>query len=378
MKHIKTPRRLALNKYISPFALMALLMLQACGSGGAGDTSAPAIEQAVTLETSASVGAAVDEYKGSDQLQQAREMINEDKVDQCTVEKTGTSMDQFADQISHHVGSMLEPVPVSVGTIGGLYGAPTNDEGYDPSSLMSHRLCEVTKSSMAKTLKKVPSQSTIDKLNAFSAEMNELRDRAKLGDVNAKAELQKKWTKVFSCLGYSESLNTSDTSTSRSVSGRVAPADYEKPSGVKFYEDKLQPIVSRLNIGMYQFTPNSAGNVKTCLKAWNAMNSGSDSCKVSTSAKQADMIKILGSSQQSFNAFCGVHKVVETFAIQAYTRNASATHPSNKTVTGALKAPADRCVTPYFYAGWAYNHFGPLQNSTGENLRELHMCIENS
>ncbi len=89
------------------------------------------------------------------------------------------------------------------------------------------------------------------------------------------------------------------------------------------------------------------------------------------------MIKILGSSQHSFNSFCGVHKVVETFAIQAYTKNSSSTHPTNVSGSG-LKSPANRCVTPYFYAGWAYNHFGPLQNSTGSNLNELHSCIEGS
>ena len=377
MKHISSIRR---SRLVNTLAFSSLVLFQACGGGGGGEGAsseyaAPAVDQTVVAEVSQSVGASVDDFKGSNQLLKTRDLVNEDSVDQCTMEKTGTSMDKFADQISHHVSSMLEPTPVSVGGIGALYGAPVSDEDYDPSSLMSHRLCEVTPASLKKTLKQVPSAATIEKMNKFTQQMNELRERAQLGDVNAKAELQKKWTKVFSCLSYSESLNTSDTATSRSVSGRYAPADYEKPPGVKFYEDKLQPLVSRLNIGMYQFTPNSAGNVRTCLKAWNAMNSQSTSCKVSQSGNRADLIKILGSSQQSFNAFCGVHKVVETFAIQAYTKNASATHPSNKTSSG-LKAPADRCVTPYFYAGWAYNHFGPLQNSTGSNLKELHQCIE--
>lgn len=377
MKHIKTPRRLSLNIIASMF--LTTLLTQSCGSGGSGDTAGtgPSIDQSTYLETSALVGSEVDDYKNSSQLQKNRTIINDDSVDQCTSAKTGQSMDKFSDQISFHVAAMLEPSPVMVGTIGVLYGAPADDESYKPSSLMSHPLCEVSASSLKKTLKKIPSQKTIEKLNNFTSEMNILRAQALAGNATAKAELQKKWTRVFSCLGYSESLKSSDSSTSRSVASRFAPADYEKPPGVEFYEDSLQPAVSRLNIGMYQFTPNSSGNIQSCLKAWNAMNAGSPSCQVSTNGSQASMIKILGSSQQSFNAFCGVHKVVETFAIQAYTKSSSATHPSNKTEDG-LKSPANRCVTPYFYAGWAYNHFGPLQNSTGSNMNELYSCIEGS
>lgn len=85
------------------------------------------------------------------------------------------------------------------------------------------------------------------------------------------------------------------------------------------------------------------------------------------------MIKVLGSSYQSFNAFCGIHKVVQTFAIQVNTSSSSSTHPSN-----GGKTAANRCVTPHFYAGKAYNHFGPLQNSTGENMNSLYSCIEDA
>ena len=80
---------------------------------------------------------------------------------------------------------------------------------------------------------------------------------------------------------------------------------------------------------------------------------------------------------QSFNAFCGAHKLIETFSIQINTNNAHATHPDNA-INGVLKSAENRCVSPHFYAGWAYNHFGPLQNSTGKNLDELFSCIEKS
>jgi len=382
MNHNLNPRRLKLAHYIS--VLFASVALASCGGGGGGGdlsggtgNSGPALDSSTFLETSAIVGAAVDDYKNKTELQKTRSNVNDDKVDQCTSEKTGQPMDQFADQISFNVSSMLEPVPVAIGSIGGIYGAPSDDAAYNPSSLMSHPLCNVSATSLKKTLKKIPDQATINKMNKFSQEMNELRTRALAGDANAKAELQKKWTKVFSCLSYTESLSSGDSSRTRSVASQVAPDDYERPTGVAFSIDPYQPPVSKLNVGMFQFTPNSTGNIKSCLKAWNAMNSNKQSCQVSVNGSQDEMIKILGSSHQSFNAFCGVHKVVETFAIQAYTNKASATHPSNKSGSG-LKTSANRCVTPYFYAGWAYNHFGPLQNSTGSNLKELHACIEHA
>lgn len=382
MKHNLNPRRLKLAHYIS--ILFSSVALASCGGGaGGGDlsggtgNSGPALDSSTFLETSAIVGAAVDDYKNNDELQKTRSIVNDDPVDQCTSEKTGEPMDQFADQISFNVANMLEPVPVAIGSIGGVFGAPSDDAAYNPSSLMSHPLCNVSASSLKKTLKKIPDQATIYKMNKFSKEMNELRNRAIAGDTAAKAELQKKWTKVFSCLSYTESLSSGDSTRTRSIANQVVPDDYERPSGVAFNLDPAQPPVSKLNVGMYQFTPNSAGNIKSCLKAWNAMNAGKQSCQVKEKGSQDEMIKLLGSSHQSFNSFCGVHKVVETFAIQAYTKKASATHPSNLTSAG-LKAPANRCVTPYFYAGWAYNHFGPLQNSTGANTKELHACIENA
>jgi hypothetical protein len=382
MRQNNKSRRLKIAHYIS--VLFASIALSACGGGsGGGDVSGgtgnsgPALDKGTYLQTSAIVGAAVDDFKNGDELQKTRSIVNDDKVDQCTAEKTGEPMDQFSDQISYNVASMLEPTPVAIGAIGGLYGAPSDDASYHPTSLMSHQLCNVSAASLKKTLKKIPDSATINKMNKFSNEMNELRARANAGDTVAKAELQKKWTKVFSCLSYTESLSSGDSARTRSIAAQVVPDDYERPEGIAFNMDAAQPAVSKLNVGMYQFTPNSTGNIKSCLKAWNAMNAGKQSCQVNASGSQDEMIKLLGSSHQSFNSFCGVHKVVETFAIQAYTKKATATSPANMS-GGALKESANRCVTPYFYAGWAYNHFGPLQNSTGANLKELHQCIDSA
>ncbi len=328
------------------------------------------------LNISSEIGPKVDAFRKDDELAgKAREKINIDSIDKCFNDDEAHSY--FSDQISYYASEMLNDVPAKVGFIGSSYGASSDDNNYFPTSLIRHPLCESTSKTLSSTMKKVPNQNTIDKLNRFSGVINTLRMEVLNGDPSAKKELLGNWTKFFSCLAYSESLGSSDSSTSKNVATKNAPAGYRKPAGVEFYEDKAQPTVSRLNIGMFQFTPNSGGNIQPCIRAWNQMNTKKSTCQINQKASPSELIKILGSSLQSFNAFCGVHKLIQTFAIQVNTTKISATHPANR-VNGKLKAHELRCVTPYFYSGWAYNHFGPFQNSTGSNLNELFSCIENS
>lgn len=337
------------------------------------EDTAPAVDFNEYLSVSSIIGASVDDYFNQGELLKTRSLVNTDTVDTCNGEKNRNPNDQFSDQISFYTKAMMSPVSAKVGIIGSYYGSPTKDESYFPVSLMSHPLCASTTSSLSQTIKKVPSQAVIDKLNRFATTANSLREKALGGDAGAKVELMKHWGKLFSCLAYTESLSSADSSASRSVASSSAPSGYTKPSGVEFYNDPSQDAASRLNIGLFQFTPNSSGNIKPCLKAWNEFHSGSPSCKVNESGLQAEMIRVLGSSYQSFNAFCGVHKLVQTFAIQVNTTSSGSTYPGNSGKTAAA-----RCVTPHFYAGKAYNHFGPLQNSTGENMNKLYSCIENS
>lgn len=336
----------------------------------------PALPPEDYLNSSATIGPKVDDHRSDDELAgKSREIINVDSVDKCFDDEN--THEYFADQISYYTSEMLNDVPAKVGFIGSSYGTSSDDNNYFPTSLIRHPLCSSTASNLASTIKKVPNQTTIDKLNRFATEVNGLRQSVLNGDMNAKKELLSTWTKFFSCLSYSESLGTSDSTTSKNVAAKVAPTGYRKPAGVEFYEDASQPQASRLNIGMFQFTPNAAGNVQPCIRAWNEMHASKVSCQVSRNATQTDLIKVFGSSLQSFNAFCGVHKLIQTFAIQVNTTKSSATHPSNVS-NGKLKPYEQRCVTPYFYSGWAYNHFGPFQNSTGSNMNELFSCIENS
>ena len=330
------------------------------------------------LNASAIVGPSVDSYQKQNELSVVRTNVNSgavDYVDKCFSDTA--AHDLFSDQISYYVGAMLKDTPAMVGVIGSYYGTSDNDNNYFPTSLIRHPLCNLTSSGLKSTLKNVPSQTVIDKLNRFANTVNALRSQVIAGDTKAKAELLSTWSRLFSCLAYTESLISADTSNSNSVAAKYSPAGYRKPAGVEFYEDPSQDPASRLNVGAFQFTPTSSGNIQSCLRAWNVLNNKKASCQVPLKGSQADMIKVLGSSLQSFNAFCGVHKLIQTFAIQVNTTKSSATYPSNS-VNGKLKDSELRCVTPHFLAGRAYNHFGPFQNSTGSNMDSLYSCFERS
>lgn len=323
------------------------------------------------LNASSVVGPSVDAYRRLSELTKVRNLVNDDAADKCFDDNE--PHDQFADQISYYSQKMIKDVPAMVGSIGSYYGTSSNDAGYFPTSLIRHPLCSVNSSTLSQTIKNVPSQSTINKLNEFANAVNALRTEVINGDLNAKAELLTLWSRFFSCLAYSESLGSADSSTSQNVARKYSPSGYRKPAGVEFYEDPAQPAESKLNIGAFQFTPNKSGNISPCLKAWNKLHAAKPSCQVPVSGSQGDLIKVLGSSYQSFNVFCGVHKLIQTFSIQVNTSKSSATFPANM-VNGKLKPQEARCVTPHFQAGKAYNHFGPFQNSTGSNLEELMSC----
>lgn len=336
----------------------------------------PALTSEDYLDVSAQAGPVVDDIKNDDELSgKSRSMVNADNIDKCFSDEN--SHEYFADQISYYANHMMDDVPAKVGFIGSSYGTSSDDSKYFPTSLIRHPLCESTTANLKATMKNIPNQATIDKLNLFADTVNSLRQEVLSGDMSAKKELLGTWSKFFSCLSYSESLGTADLAKSNQVAAKVAPAGYRKPAGVKFYEDAAQPAASRLNIGMFQFTPDAGGNVQPCIRAWNELHKSKASCQVNQKASQSELIKIFGSSLQSFNAFCGVHKLIQTFAIQVNSTKTSATHPANL-VNGKLKPSEQRCVTPYFYRGWAYNHFGPFQNSTGSNMNELITCTLNS
>ncbi|MGE5084941.1 MAG: hypothetical protein ACM3MG_01475, partial [Bacillota bacterium] len=268
----------------------------------------------------------------------------------------------------------MQPSKAGVGYVGSYYGVSSNEESYLPTSLISHPLCKVTTESLNATLggKKVPSEAVIAKINTFANKINEYRRGALAGDRSSYVKASKLWSKFMMCLSYTESLSAADTASSERVAEKYAPTGYRRPAGVQFYEDPAQTEASRLNIGLFQFTPSSSGNIQACIREWNKLYPKNT---INTKASQAEMIRVLGSSLQTFNAFCGVAKVTGMFAIQVNTSRAGNTHPSNVNANGTLKLPMDRCVSPHFATGKSYNHFGPFQNSTSNNLNNVLSCV---
>lgn len=326
----------------------------------------------VFQEVSYSVGALVDStYSSYRELLPQRSSSSTHNTDSC--DPTLDRNSRFADRIAYAVELKMQPARSQLGYVASAYNMPASLSSHLPVSLISHPLCTVSSSSLNSTLggKNIPSAAVINKANNFVSKMNGYRREALAGNREGYKKASKLWSKFMMCLSYAESLTTADNSKSSSVAQKYGPSGYRKPAGVKFYEDPLQPLASRLNIGLFQFTPTASGNVQACIREWNQLY---PKCQVSTAASQAEMIRVLGSSLQTFNAFCGAAKVAGMFSVQVNSSSSRNTHPSNVNSNGSLKASVNRCVSPHFLAGRSYNHFGPFQNSTGKNLEGVLDC----
>lgn len=331
----------------------------------------PSSETDVFEEVATYFGRWVDDTESQDELLKLRDNSVATVVDSC--HDDFENQDRFSDTIAFFVREQTAPRKVTIQSIAGYYATSKDLNTHTEVGLFSHPLCEVTRSSLGKTVKKVTDSATIAKANKFASLHNQYRTGYLAGDSSEKLKLERHWGAFFGCLAYAESLSTADSASSKKVASQEGPSGYRKPAGVKFYNDPYQSASSRLNIGLFQFTPKASGNINPCLKQW---NQDYPTCSTSASSK-GDLIKLLGSSHQRFNAFCGVNKLLQTFSIQVNTRSTKHSHPNNRASSG-LKPSANRCVTPHFYAGWAYNHFGPLQNSTGSNMKKLFKCVSDS
>ncbi len=320
------------------------------------------------LEIADHIADTVDPIFSNDELSIARTFEVFSRGDSCHEDLDEAP--RFADAIGFFIKELSREQKVQLQGIASFYGMSSSDATYHPVSLISHPLCRVTRSTLSSTMRNIPGSTTISLAQRFADDHNRHRQNVLDGVQGAEEDLQKLWGQFFGCLAYSESLSTADTSLSQRTASRYAPSGYRKPAGVKFYDDPAQSQASRLNIGLFQFTPNYSGNINPCFRQWNR---DYPSCQISR-GDRSDMIRVVGSSLQHFNAYCGVHKLLQTFSVQVNSRNSRNTHPDNR--AGSSLKPADeRCVTPHFYAGWAYNHFGPLQNSTGSNLNKLLKCV---
>ncbi len=321
------------------------------------------------------VGGIVDTtYKNYRELIPVRDAQQSYRTDNCDISLE--NKDRFADRIAYAVELKMQPSTAQLGYVASYFGLKSDVKTYLPNSLISHPLCNVTSSTLNTTLsgKNIPSAATIAKANEFANKMNTYRREALAGNRDGYVKASKLWSKFMMCLSYMESLTTADTTKSKNVGQKYAPPGYRRPAGVNFYEDPAQPAVSRLNIGLFQFTPDAGGNVQACIREWNDLY---PNCGISPKASQAELIKVLGSSLQTFNAFCAASKVTGMFSVQVNSVKAYNTHPYNVKSDGGLKAPVDRCVSPHMSVGRSYNHFAPFQNGSGFTMENILSCTLN-
>jgi hypothetical protein len=356
-------------KWILSLSTLSLaLATTACGSPSNASIPLPPKNYDTINDVARPVGDQVDQYYSS-----YRELTKERadggyQVDGC--DPALGNLSTFADRIAFAVEEGMRDRKAQLSYVSSAFKLPAKQEDFLENSFLSNWYCPVTAYSLRQNLRKnVPSQATIAKAQSFADRMNEFRKLAVRGDSSAILGAHRLWSRFMMCLAYTESLTTADTASSRHVAERY---DIEKAEGVKFYLDPAQSNPkSKFNIGLFQFSPDSGGNPQACLRAWNQRFPG---CAMKTNSSFAEMVSALSSSRQTFNAFCGAVKITDMFAVQINTTAAGNTDTANRMDNGKLLPSALRCVTPFFRVGASYNHFGPLQNSTGSNMKTLMDC----
>ncbi len=281
--------------------------------------------------------------------------------------------------VEHYINTGGEPIDVYQ-----LFDIPKT--GTLATGLMSHAMCIDSEASFQAQLTHVPMKAAVDddgnlqkdatnkaimvpdpetlKLaQKFETLYNKYRDSAL--STQDSTSLQGLWIRLMDCLAYSESLDGPDSNRAETLAQKYLPTDdsgnpSSKPAGVEFYMDTTpDPNVRQLTIGLFQFTPGAIANQYPCATAWNKVY---PSCKVEPSNSKNHTLA-LASPYQTYNAFCGTDKIVESFFTQVNATTAKRTNLLNVSPDGTLKAPQDRCVSPFFKANLSFNHFGPLQNS---------------
>ncbi|MCE2997948.1 MAG: hypothetical protein LW863_20285, partial [Flammeovirgaceae bacterium] len=326
----------------------------------------------VFSEVAYPVGLAVDEvYKENKELIPQRDHSKAYRTDLCDINLENKN--RFSDRIAYAVELKMQPSVAQLTYVASYFALPKNVKDYQMNSLISHPLCNVTAQTLNTTLDghRVPSSAVIQKINRFTDQMNGYRRKILQGDRESYVQASQLWSKFFMCLSYMESLTTADTASSQRVAEKYAPAGYRRPAGVSFYEDPNQPKVSQLGIGLFQFGPNSDGDTQSCIREWNLLY---PKCTISTTANASDMIRTVGSSLQTFNAFCAAAKVTGMFSVQLNTIAKFNTHPYNTLASGKLKPSSERCVSPHMNVNRSYNHFAPLQNGSGFTLGRVLSC----
>ncbi len=317
------------------------------------------------------VGQAVDNQYRYDELMKVRNFNKSFDVDKC--DRAVQGQDRFADRIAFGIYKKMKLASMNLGAgVPGLFGMSSDVNNLKPVSLMSHSFCPVSASSLQITYdgKNIPASATIAKAQKFTDMLNRYRTETLQGSLDSKVKAYKLWSKFMMCLAYTESLTTADVDSSKKIAEQMG---FERPEGVSFYNDSLQTNPdSILNIGLYQLsTVVNGGNTYSCVDDWNRQN---PSCAIDTNISRKNSLNILASTYQSFNAFCGASMIARMFQVQVNTSRAKNTHPNNVLSDGSLKSADERCVSPFMNVNRSYNHFGPLQNTTRNNLDQVLSC----
>lgn len=306
------------------------------------------------------------------------------KMDRCFEQMNIDSPKNFAEAIEFAIDTYLTQARNNEFSeyIFGLYQAKNFTT---PVSLTSSKMCETTDiyfTGGTSASRRESAHDFSNLQNRFSEVFNELKTQytESLKCPNQisyqklkKNNLKKFFFAVMASLAQHESLSTADTSTSyqRAIefSQYYGVSNFSKPPGVKFYFDPYQtnPHSAR-NMGLFQFSADKSGNILPCLNSWNQTFGNSHSaCRISTSSNK-EAFQILGASDQIFNAFCGVSKLVQSFGIQVnatiFETSSGRRRTSNlNRKNGSLIHSSQRCVTPFAAPSNTYNHFGTLAHT---------------
>lgn len=190
--------------------------------------------------------------------------------------------------------------------------------------------------------------------------------------------LEKFFYSFMASLAEHESLGDPNVSSSQNaataVNTTLGVANYSRPNDVKFYSDRWQSDPnSKFNIGLFQFSPNRNGNIHPCVESWNKIYGKYYSqCRINLN-NNADAVKLIGASDQIFNAFCGSSKILQSKMVQINTNEYEAGSskrrrtPKQNAFEGEdsmqLKSSDRRCWLPFSYSKHTYNHFGTLGHS---------------
>lgn len=193
-------------------------------------------------------------------------------------------------------------------------------------------------------------------------------------------QMKKFYYELMASLAYRESLSTADSDSSikngKNFATHYGVSNFKKNDGVKYYYDEYQSNEdSKRNIGLFQFSSDPKGNVAPCVKAWNDLMGKKDSsCKIENLDKKKTF-DLLGASDQVFNAFCGVNKLVQSIGIQVNTdvfetKTRRRTHDQNYH-NKKLKKSEQRCISIFSDSLNTYNHFGTLGFTTDDNTKHV-------